>query len=70
MPDTPPQPPIPALICGKCKLALVPGKVTVSYLGNSFPIDLAKCPGCGLVYVPEPLATGKMLQVEQALEDK
>jgi hypothetical protein len=66
MADVPKAP----LICAKCRLELVPGKVTVSYLGNTFPIDLYKCPGCGFVYVPESLATGKMAQVEQALEDK
>jgi len=58
------------LVCDKCKLDLVPGSVTVSYLGKSFPVELMKCPGCGIVYVPEDLAMGKMLQVEQALEDK
>jgi hypothetical protein len=46
------------------------GKVKASYLGSEFPIELLKCPICGMVYVPESLATGKMLQVEQALEDK
>ena len=46
------------------------GKVTVSYMGAKFPIELLRCPGCGLVYVPESLATGKMEQVEQSLEDK
>lgn len=60
----------PELLCAKCKLALAPSKVTVSYLGNSFPVDLLRCPGCGYTYVPESLAVGKMLQVEQALEDK
>lgn len=63
------QPP-QALICGKCKVPLVLGKVTASYLGSEFPIELWKCPGCGKILVPEPLATGKMLQVEQTLEDK
>jgi hypothetical protein len=58
------------MICARCKVALQPGKVVVSYLGNRFPIELPKCPQCGMVYVPESLATGKMLQVEQALEDK
>jgi RNase P subunit RPR2 len=58
------------LTCAKCKQDLVPGKVTASYLGNSFPVDLLKCPSCGLVFVPEDLAMGRMLQVEQALEDK
>jgi len=60
----------PALMCAKCKRELVPGPVKVSYLGNSFPVTLLKCPGCGIAFVPEDLATGKMLQVEQALEDK
>ena len=62
--------PEPELLCAKCKLVLVPGKVTASYLGNSFPVDLLRCPNCGFTYVPESLAVGKMLQVEQALEDK
>jgi len=65
-----PKPSAPQLSCAKCKRALVPGKVTVSYLGNSFPVDLLKCPSCGLVFVPEDIAMGRMLQVEQALEDK
>jgi hypothetical protein len=51
-------------------VALVLGKVTASYLGSEFPIELWKCPGCGKILVPESLATGKMLRVEQALEDK
>lgn len=59
-----------ALICAKCACALEIGKVTVSYLGNRFPVELPRCPSCGMVYVPEALALGKMLNVEQALEDK
>jgi RNase P subunit RPR2 len=64
------SPAAPILICKKCQLELVMGKVTVTYLAGKFPIELLKCPGCGMVYVPEVLATGKMLEVEQALEDK
>jgi len=60
----------PELVCAKCQQPLILGKVTASYLGNSFVVDLLRCPGCGFVYVPEALALGKMLQVEQALEDK
>ncbi|WP_018606889.1 DVU_1557 family redox protein [Uliginosibacterium gangwonense] len=57
-------------LCIKCEQALVLRKVNASYLGSSFQVDLLCCPSCGFVYVPEALALGKMLQVEQALEDK
>lgn len=59
-----------SFLCGKCKKPLVPGKVVASYLGSEFPIELWKCPECGKILVPKELATGRMLQVEQALEDK
>jgi flavoprotein len=62
--------PRPTLACAKCKQALVSAPVAASYLGNRFPIELLKCPGCGKVFVPEGLATGKIAQVEQLLEDK
>jgi hypothetical protein len=57
-------------VCADCGQLLVPGKVDISYLGNSFPVDLLKCPNCGLVLIPEELALGKMAEVEKALEDK
>jgi RNase P subunit RPR2 len=60
----------PELMCAKCRKPLVLGKVKASYLGNSFEVELPRCPDCGFVYVSEALALGKMLQVEQALEDK
>jgi hypothetical protein len=66
-----PSPPAPSdLVCLRCEQPLVMTKVTVAYLGNKFPYDLPRCPGCGKVYVSELLATGKMLEVEQILEDK
>ncbi len=58
------------LFCLKCNLPLEKGKVTISYLGNAFPVDLPRCPGCGQVYVQEDLALGKMADVEKTLEDK
>ncbi|NLT96482.1 MAG: hypothetical protein GXW85_13320 [Clostridia bacterium] len=58
------------IICDKCGIPLTPGKVTLSYLGSSFPVELPKCSQCGLVFIPEELARGKMDQVEKALEDK
>ena len=63
-------PPVSPLICGKCKLPLTLGKVMATYLGSEFPVELWKCSGCGKIFVPEELAIGKMLRVEQALEDK
>lgn len=56
--------------CLKCNLPMVPGKVTVSYMGSNFPVELLKCPKCGLVLITEDLALGKMLEVEKTLEDK
>lgn len=60
----------PNLICAKCGISLTLGKVTLAYLGSTFPVELYKCSQCGLVYIPEELANGKMKQVEAALEDK
>lgn len=58
------------IVCVKCGINLTLGKATLSYLGSSFPVELYKCSQCGLVYIPEELANGKMQQVEAALEDK
>ncbi len=61
------------LICARCNQPMTLERVTVSYLGHTFPSDLLKlmkCPSCGRVHVPEALATGQMLEVEQLLEDK
>jgi hypothetical protein len=57
-------------LCARCSIPLEPGKVTVAYLGNAYPVDLLKCSNCGLVLVPEELALGKMAEVEKMLEDK
>ena len=35
------------------------GKVTITYLESSFPVELLRCPQYGLVYIPEDLAVGK-----------
>ncbi len=57
-------------ICANCNVPLETGKVDVAYLDNAFPVDLLKCPKCGLVLIPENLALGKMVEVEKQLEDK
>ncbi|HTY23565.1 MAG TPA: hypothetical protein VMC85_10570 [Desulfomonilaceae bacterium] len=57
-------------LCASCGIALEPGKVTVSYLDNAYPVEMLRCPHCGLTWVPEELALGKMAEVEKTLEDK
>jgi hypothetical protein len=47
-----------------------PLSVELTYLGSTFNVRLLTCPDCGLVLVDEALALGKMLEVEQLLEDK
>ncbi len=58
------------LVCARCNEPLVPRAVTLSYLNSAFPVELPACPTCGMVYIPEELARGKMLHVEKSLEDK
>lgn len=60
----------PAWICGRCNTPLKVSRVNVAYLDSAFPVDLLKCPRCGLVFIPEDLALGKMVEVEKSLEDK
>ncbi len=57
-------------MCANCNLPLEVANVDVGYLGNAFPVELLKCPRCGLVFIPEDLALGKMADVEKQLEDK
>jgi hypothetical protein len=56
--------------CARCGLPLRPAKVDIAYLDNAFPVDLLKCPKCGLIWIPEELALGRMAEVEKTLEDK
>ncbi|TWH48691.1 DVU_1557 family redox protein [Sporomusa sp. KB1] len=58
------------IVCVTCGIKLTLGKVELSYLGSNFPVELYRCSQCGLVYIPEELANGKMKKVEAALEDK
>ena len=56
--------------CAACDKNMVPTPVELEYLGSLFNVELPACPECGCVLIPEGLALGKMLQVEQLLEDK
>lgn len=58
------------LICAKCNVPLQMEKVTLNYLNHQFKHDFPKCPKCGLVYISEDIASGKMKEVEMLLEDK
>lgn len=57
-------------ICEPCGEQLVPGKVELDYLGNTFQVELPVCPKCGAVLIYEELALGRIFEVEQLLEDK
>lgn len=56
--------------CRPCGARLEPGKAELTYLGGSFQVELPVCPVCGRVFIYEALAIGRMLEVEQLLEDK
>ncbi len=62
--------PAGSLVCEKSKVPLVKADAVFTYLENSFPVEMPVCPECGFIYVPEELATGKVLSVEKVLEDK
>jgi hypothetical protein len=57
-------------VCCRCSEPLEVGPVELTYLGNSFWLDLPHCPKCGFYLVPESLALVRMAQAEQLLEDK
>lgn len=56
--------------CELCGVKLAPGMVELQYVGSVFKVELPVCPKCSKVLIPEELATGKMFEVEQLLEDK
>ena len=60
----------PPLVCGRHQVPLEPGRVDLTYQGHTFPVDALCCPVCGLAFIPEDLARGRMREVEQTLEQK
>ena len=56
--------------CGQCGEPLQLCSVKAAYMGNEFELELPGCPTCRMYLVFEELALGKMLEVEQLLEDK
>ncbi len=57
-------------MCHNCRRPLQTAKVDIAYLGSAFPVELFQCTTCGLVLIPEELATGRMAEAEKILEDK
>lgn len=58
------------LLCTRCGCPFESRRVTLSYVGRSFSVEVPCCPICGNVYIPMDLAEGKMRQVEELLEEK
>lgn len=56
--------------CGQCGEPLHPLAVKAAYMGSEFELELPGCSRCRMYLVFEELALGKMLEVEQLLEDK
>lgn len=56
--------------CNLCHVPLETQTVRLQYMQSIFKIDLPVCPGCSSILVSEELATGKMADAEQLLEDK
>ena len=57
-------------LCNQCQALLEVQTVRLQYMQSIFTIDLPACSQCGLILVAEELATGKIAEAEQALEDK
>lgn len=59
-----------SLRCTRCGCPFESRRVTLSYVGHSFSVEVPRCPSCGYVYIPIDLAEGKMREVEELLEEK
>jgi hypothetical protein len=57
-------------ICNRCRVPLEVQTVRLQYLKTIFALHLPACPRCGMILIDEQLATGKMAEAEQAIEDK
>jgi len=56
--------------CGHCGHKLLVHNRMLYYLGHYLEHGLPCCPECGMIYISEELATGKMQEVEMTFEDK
>ena len=58
------------IICSKCNVTLEAGEVKLSYLDNTFPAEILRCPKCKQVFIPEDLVRGRIDELEKTLENK
>ena len=56
--------------CHRCRVPLEVQTVRLQYMQSIFAINLPACSQCGFILIDEELATGKIAEAEQALEDK
>jgi hypothetical protein len=57
-------------ICNRCQVPVEVQTVRLQYIKTIFAVHLPACPRCGMILIDEELATGKMAEAEQTLEDK
>jgi hypothetical protein len=57
-------------MCNRCKVPVEVQTVRLQYSRTIFALNLPACPQCGMILIDEELATGKMAEAEQILEDK
>jgi len=70
MTEKPKSPDDTGWICNRCRVFLEVQTVRLQYSRTIFAHHLPVCPRCGIVLISEELATGKMAEAEQILEDK
>ena len=58
------------LVCAEHQVPLEKGKITLTYQGHTFPVEVLRCPVCGEALIPEDLAKGRIQEVERTLEEK
>jgi hypothetical protein len=56
--------------CAACEVALEMARVKLTYLDETFAVDLPACPRCQRVLISEETAVQKMALAEKMLEDK
>ena len=56
--------------CRKCGEKLILRRTAFDYMGRSFAEDVSCCPKCGKPLISNELASGRMAEAEEMLEDK